>query len=49
MTTISSLELDRLPGIEDLSTNEKSIYQTKIEHMARLKAKAEKGKLMLDE
>lgn len=42
MTTISSLELDRLPGIADLSTAEKSINLTGIEQMARLKAKAKK-------
>lgn len=39
MTTISSLELDRLPGIADLSTAEKSFNQTGIEQMARLKLK----------
>ena len=34
---------------EDLPTPEKSIQQIEKEQMARLKAKAKKGKLMLDE
>ena len=34
---------------EDLPTPEKSIQQIEKEHMARLKAKAKKGKIMLDE
>ena len=34
---------------EDLPTPEKSIQQIEKEQMARLKAKARKGKLMLDE
>lgn len=34
---------------EDLPTPEKNIQQIEKEQMARLKAKAEKGKLMLDE
>jgi DNA-damage-inducible protein D len=34
---------------EDLPTPGKSIQQIEKEHMARLKAKAKQGKLMLDE
>ena len=34
---------------EDLPTPEKSIQQIEKEQMSRLKAKAKKGKLMLDE
>ena len=34
---------------EDLPTPEKSIQQIEKEQMARLKAKAKKGKMMLDE
>ena len=34
---------------EDLPTPEKNIQQIEKEQMARLKAKAKKGKLMLDE
>ena len=45
MTTISSLELDRLPGIENLPTTDKSIYQTKIEHRQDLKLKRKKASL----
>lgn len=35
--------------LEDLQTPEKSIQQVEKEQLARLKAKAKAGKLMLDE
>ena len=48
---VDNAKIEKIGGTmpEDLPTPEKSIQQIEKEQMARLKAKAKKGKLMLDE
>jgi DNA-damage-inducible protein D len=47
LSQVKSLQFFKMS--EDLPTSEKSVKQIEKEQMARLKAKAKRGKLMLDE